>query len=66
MTAPGGPVAVDHMDSQLFAHGQWAGRCSTSLRPVVAIRAGMFMIRVRTVAHRAVVMDAATAVARAR
>ena len=33
---------------------------------MAAIRAGMLMIRVRTVAHRAVLMDAATAVARAR
>lgn len=63
--AAGGPVAVAHNDSQPCAHGQWVGRCSTSRRPVAAIRAGMLMIRVRRVAQRAVRIDAATAVARA-
>lgn len=65
MIVAGGPVAACHSDCHPGAQGQWVGRWSTSRRPVVAIRAGMLMIRVRRVAQRAVRMDAATLVARA-
>jgi len=61
----GGLVAVAHSCSQPDAQGQRRGRCRTSRRPVVAIRPGMLMVLVRSVAQRAVRIAAATAVARA-
>lgn len=65
MVGAGGLVAVDHSNSQPGAQGQRVGRCSTSRRPVVAIRAGMLMSLVRMAAHRAARINEATAVVRA-
>ena len=65
MTVRGGLVAVDPSSSQPPDHARCVGRWRTRRRPVVAIRAGTLMIRVRTVAQRAVRIAAATAVARA-
>lgn len=62
----GGLVATDHSSSQDRAHGQCSGMCRSSLRLVLAIRAGILMSFSRKVAQRAVRIAAATAQARAR
>lgn len=62
----GGPVAVVQSDSHPATHGQSRGMCRSSRRLVEAIRAGMLMIFLRRLAHRARWWPAATAVARAR
>ncbi len=61
----GGALAVCQRRFQFGVQGQRVGRCKMIRRPVVAMRAGMLMMRVRTVAQRAMGMAAATAVARA-
>jgi hypothetical protein len=57
---------LSHSRFHADAQGQKAGRCRSRRRLVVAIRAGMSMIRRRRVAQRAFRIPAAVAAARAR
>lgn len=63
---PGGPVAIDHSDSQAGSQGHWAGRWRSSRRAVAAMHAGMLMTWRRRAAHLDLGWLAATLVARAR
>ncbi len=59
-------VAVAQRSSQAGAQGQSVGKCSTSRRAEVAIRAGTVMRWVRRVAHRAFACRAEAAAPAAR